>query len=462
MIDYKAVVAITDGTDYPFTEPQNASGPTATDGSAFISEWLKQHWGFFQACLASIGIAPSGTADQADASEVLDAIVEQAMGRAQFVIESGGSAADVYVVEANIAATPQGTSTGANGVAHSYFAGMVLIFDIAAVNTGSSTVNAFGLGAEFIKTPDGNNVVAGDLDGRLVLRYDGTNFVVIESNGAYFVAELRADTLTIPGGAPLPRGYLGGLTISNNVLDSAKDIDVSVGECKDSTNLHNIVVTAAIGKQTNATWAAGGTPAATVGGMNATDDPLAAAATTIHVFVLGDSSDVTNVDVGFDTNANAVNLLADAAVIAAGLDLFRKIGSVGTDATPDVKPFIQTGDKFQLDVPVQDITEVPGSTDRQTVQLPSVPDGIVVDAWIHFFLNDTDVNRGLITPLDIADSVPSTNLKHVETSASSASEIVEMKVRTDTSSQISYRLTDGAGQVKILVNGWIDRRGQDA
>lgn len=195
MLNYKVTAAISDSVDSPFTGPVNASGPTATDGTEFSAELLTQTWGAFQALLAASGFAPSGTADVADASETLDAIVEQAQGRAIFVKESGGSAADAYLVIANTSLTPQGTSTGANGSAHSYFAGMVLIFDIVAPNTGTSTVNAFGLGVQFIKTPDGNNVIAGDLSGRLKLRYDGTNFIVLESGGSSLFATVKADTI---------------------------------------------------------------------------------------------------------------------------------------------------------------------------------------------------------------------------------------------------------------------------
>jgi len=202
MLNYKVTAAISDGVDSPFTSPVNASGPTATDGTEFSAELLTQIWGAFQAFLAASGFAPSGTADKADISEILDAIVEQAQGRAVFVKESGGSAANAYVVEANTSLTPQGTSTGVNGKAHSYFAGMVLIFDIVAPNTTTSTVNAFGLGTEFIKTPDGNNVVAGDLSGRLVLRYDGTNFIVLESGGISVFDDIKATGGIVPGVAP--------------------------------------------------------------------------------------------------------------------------------------------------------------------------------------------------------------------------------------------------------------------
>lgn len=183
MLDYKTTANKSNNVDFPFTAPINASGPTAIDGTEFIAELLTQTWGSQQALLASIGKNPSGNADQADASETLDAIIEQAMGRAQAVLEGGGSAADAYVVEAQATLTPQGTSTGKNGVAHSYFEGMVLTFDIAAPNTGTSTLNAFGLGVQFIKMPNGSNVIAGDLSGRITLGYDGTNFVVLASAG---------------------------------------------------------------------------------------------------------------------------------------------------------------------------------------------------------------------------------------------------------------------------------------
>jgi len=78
-------------------------------------------------------------------------------------------------------------------------------------------------------TPTDGNIVVGD----------GATWVA--ESGATARASLGLTTL-------LPRGYIAGLQISNNGADDDQDIDIAVGECRDSTNAVDLVLAAGLQK----------------------------------------------------------------------------------------------------------------------------------------------------------------------------------------------------------------------
>ena len=135
----------------------------------------------------------------------------------------------------------------------------------------------------------------------------------------------------------LPRSYLAGLGMSNDT-DSDHDIAIAVGECRNTGDDCNLVLSSVLTKQIDATWAAGDD----AGGMN--DGDSVGNNEWFHVFLIGAPGGA--VDAGFDTNTDASLLLADAAVAAAGFTKYRRIGSVRTDGSANIVAFVQYGDEF--------------------------------------------------------------------------------------------------------------------
>jgi hypothetical protein len=76
-----------------------------------------------------------------------------------------GSAADAYILAGN-------TNTL---LPDQYNDGQYLGFTTSNINTGAATANFNGLGVKSIKHADGEDVVAGEINGRVVLLYDATN-----------------------------------------------------------------------------------------------------------------------------------------------------------------------------------------------------------------------------------------------------------------------------------------------
>jgi hypothetical protein len=218
-----------------------------------------------------------------------------------------------------------------------------------------------------------------------------------------------------------------------------------------------MILSSVITKQIDATWDAGDD----AGGMN--DGEAVGNDTWYHVFLLSTAGGA-DVDMGFDTDVDATNLLADAAVIAAGLTKYRRLGSVLTDGNGDIILFTQRGDEFLLDAISKDYHNSSMGTNAVLVPIMA-PLGIIVDALLVY---------------RIVDSTPSGNVYSVITSPSqtdlaasnvnytnSTSEFAETSffsgtIRTDVLSQIRLRSDTSQADIygTVLTRGWIDSRGK--
>ena len=125
----------------------------------------------------------------------------------------------------------------------------------------------------------------------------------------------------------IPQGYIFGLDkISINVTDPQHDIDFPTGVARDSLDTTDIRVDSGFTKRIDANFLPGdgngGFPSALTLLPN----------TTYRVFVLKSAAGA--VDGGFDTDLNAVNLLADSSPL--GFTAFVQVGTVTTDGASDI------------------------------------------------------------------------------------------------------------------------------
>jgi hypothetical protein len=82
-------------------------------------------------------------------------------------------------------------------------------------------------------------------------------------------------------GPPLIRGYITGLTLSNNGTDATNDIDIAAGAAVDSTNVEWLDLTSALTKRLDAAWAVGSGNGGLDTGSVATYDTTSATSITI-------------------------------------------------------------------------------------------------------------------------------------------------------------------------------------
>jgi hypothetical protein len=116
--------------------------------------------------------------------------------------------------------------------------------------------------------------------------------------------------------------YITGLKLS---YSSTTAVGVTAGQCRNSTNVNDIVVSSAL------------TIDGANNGANGLDQGALANSTLYSIYAIGDST---------QNNDPAGILSTDAStpLLPYGYDMFRLIGHMKTDGSADVLPFVQTGD----------------------------------------------------------------------------------------------------------------------
>ena len=277
-------------------------------------------------------------------------------------------------------------------------------------------------------------------------------------NGLVFLTD--TETLGVGTGgsvvsspSTIPRNHIAGLTLSNSSGDTTNDIDVAIGEAVDSTNTTFMLLTSAITKRLDASWAVG----TNQGGL----DTGSLANTTYHVFLIK-RSDTGVVDVLFSTSATAPTM-------PSSYSLKRRIGSI-IRASATIVPFSQFGDEFLLKLPVLEVSSTNPGTSAVTPSLTStIPAGIQVNALISASLEDLSPDTivyCLVTSTDQTDTAPGVSVYTLRIQNNSGTVPVstagQLSIRTNTSQQIRYRLglSNSDIHINLVVRGWIDYRGK--
>ena len=332
-------------------------------------------------------------------------------------------------------------------------------------NTGATTLELTPSGGASLTAKNvfwnGAACLGGELTAAVpvILQYDGTRYNII-GNAAFMPASfvnLRA------------RGAIYGLTLSNNVADATNDIDIAAGGCMDSTGAFYIQIAAST-KQLDANWAAG-----TTGGMR--NSAAAIANGTYHIYAVATAAGVTGIYAYAGVAGTDPDSTATVAAVIAALQLetggasyvyARRIGSILRESAAIVG-FVQNGDEFLRKVPIVNVNTTNPGTSAVTATL-SVPVGLTIDAVFSFLIYAGVASSAiavLVTPLSITDTAPNTagplTVYSPDAGAFPASGVSELHVRTNTSSQIRYRLSASGASVVALVTtrGWIDSRGRN-
>jgi hypothetical protein len=258
--------------------------------------------------------------------------------------------------------------------------------------------------------------------------------------------------------AGLLRGYLSGLTLST--AGSSATFSVAAGVAVDSTNAGFMKLAAAITK-TTAAWAVGSGN----GAFDGTGNAPSAFAGSYHVYLIK-RTDTNVVDVLISNSATAPTL-------PSPYTLFRRIGSIKTNASFQWVQFNQNGDEFIWFNNFADAAGVTVVNTTANLVTLSVPTGLQVNALFHAAINTgtTGPNGILLTSLDEADiallSLAGSRNASLWSTGSNAFLAGDFNKRTDTSGRIRWRAYSVGGgvtppDISIYTYGWIDRRGRDA
>jgi hypothetical protein len=348
-----------------------------------------------------------------------------------------------------------------------YYDGLTISFDANFTNTGAATLNVDAVSADAIVWPDGAALISGDITsgGKTTVVHDGTSWQLqtptralssgasaplldeddMSSDSATSVATQQSIKAYVDA-LPFPKSHIAGLILSRG---TATRIDVSAGECRGSDDDENIVL-AAFTKLTSATWTSGT-------GNGGLSSSLTAVAndTWYHVHAIMVSG---SADVGIDTSVTAANLVADHSATA-----YRRIGSFLTNGSAEIIAFLQIGDEFYWDVPVQDYST--GGSTSPTLHTLSTPLGLKVRPLHNHIMESTTTTliHSLVTDPDQTATGPSATVRTVSTRGTGEYNSVPILVYTDTSGQIRSEQSSTTGlNIKGMTFGWIDPRGRDA
>jgi len=275
----------------------------------------------------------------------------------------------------------------------------------------------------------------------------------ITVTGNVSATEYYGDGSNLTGlGGNLPRGYLSGLTLSNGT-DADHDIDIAVGEAKDSGNTTDLSLSSIMTKQIDATWSSGTGAGGMASGVTLSAD------TWYHVYLV--ELDAGGTDAGFDTSTTAANLVATSGIASA----YRRIGSVLTDSSSNILGFTQFEDEFIFDTQVTNVNAVALGTSRvlQTVTTPLGFETRAILGIIARVINSNFNIQFTITHPNVTDTAPlpeNSNNAGENTGGDQGTWAAGTHiVRTNTSSQVAFRQSFN-GTDYINTNGYYDPRGR--
>ena len=250
--------------------------------------------------------------------------------------------------------------------------------------------------------------------------------------------------------APDIRGYLGGLTLSNDSVTASSVLDISPGVCADK-NAQQILKLPAITKTTTGAW----TPGPGHSGMG--QGITVSACTWYHVFVWNAP---TGTDVYFDTVTTSSNCPVAGAPS-------RRIGSIRTSSASGILAFTQSGDTFVWASPINEFTTTsPPPSSLTAIALTGVPPSVATTAKIRGIFASTTITHDYLLAggnetAGLDASVTGRN-RTVEVQVSNQSIPFQVDVPTNSNNQVNHQAASSADQLDFNTVGWIDTRGRFA
>jgi len=232
---------------------------------------------------------------------------------------------------------------------------------------------------------------------------------------------------------PYPTGYHFGLGISNDAGDTAHDIAVAVGRCRNVADDANVILETAITKQIDAVFA-GGTDA---GGMFTGS----VAADTMYFVFLIEHDDGT-VDVGFDTSNDGDNAPANYTAVCY-------LGVVFTDGSANILNFLRQRNFFRFLTPNEDVIDASVSSTWETGTATAPPNALAQIA----VYGDSGVALASVRPIGALDSTTQGDGQMIDSQKSGHGMVL-----LNDDKQFEYMENGGASNLSIWTIGYWDMR----
>lgn len=279
----------------------------------------------------------------------------------------------------------------------------------------------------------------------ILFQANGVQKASISSAGAFTSTTIDATALT--GALSFLSG--GELTTGS---DAAHDFNISALSCMDTAKTKVCTVAALTAKAFDANFAEG----SSAGGM-ATGISLPASG-TVHFFVAEKNAALGTFDIIGDTSVTMANGVS-------GWTMRRRIASRITDGSNNFLASTQNGDEVLLSVPINSFATTNPGTSAVT-QAMSTPAGIETRGIFNFWHLHPTLSAGeylLITAIEQADTAAAAGAQSGALHAGNDRQNINIDLRTNTSSQIRYRVSVSDSNVQVwgITFGWIDTRGKD-
>lgn len=179
----------------------------------------------------------------------------------------------------------------------------------------------------------------------------------------------------------VPFKYINGLELSNDATNPDEIVNIAVGQCRDSTDVYQLVSDAVISVDN------------TVSGLNGLDTGTVAANTLYAVYLVADP--VTQQETGAILSTSLT-----APLMPFGYSAFRLIGYIRTDATSDFLLGYWSGNNnsrlFMYDAPIATaVTAGAATTDTAVTLATFVPAVDKLPVWIKFAMTPAAASRTL-------------------------------------------------------------------
>jgi hypothetical protein len=252
--------------------------------------------------------------------------------------------------------------------------------------------------------------------------------------------------------AQVTPNFIGGLNTSNGT-DADHDIDITAGRCTDSTNTWSMVL-GAFTKRIDATWEAG------TGNGGLADGATLGNNTWYHLFVVQIG---TTVDAMFDTSPVCANGVANNDVA-----YFRRIASVLTNASANIRAYRQSRDYFVWPTMVADVSAVAPPGDTAVLAALTVPLGFETSAICYSVIvaptSSADCYLIVSNPEQPDQAPGAAAYQQVVLAQSGSGQAFSSTfiTKTNTSSQIRYHFEGAASLIEFSLKtvGYIDMRGK--
>jgi hypothetical protein len=161
--------------------------------------------------------------------------------------------------------------------------------------------------------------------------------------------------------APFPRGYFYSAETENDSGDLSHDIKFKVGAMRDEDNTVNMILTSPLIKKIDQTWAQG----TGQGGM--ADGVSLEANKCYHMFWIAKPDGTTDCGLDEEGDLDANKLLGGAT----GFTTYRRIGSVLTDSSLNIRAFYNKGNYYYWNTTnFTTLTDVSGVYVNQEISIP--------------------------------------------------------------------------------------------